>query len=211
MSQHVHSKAEPHNNRHRGHTVPTLSYTRAHQVLLEHWLCAAILTEVWRGLIKTGGEYTEAKAPRKKVQCPTAEGGCSRNEEKIIKNWISDSEMTVLLLTAHLFEIPACPSPAGRVMEDRMLPECGWSDRELMKMLHLRSLRGKKINYTTNIMNKNDRLHCKCTFDVLVHILDDAGECGHMLLCQRHAQVVADEIVPGFQHRGGDEVENTWG
>lgn len=81
-SQHVHSKAEPHNNRHWGHTVPTLSYTRVHQVLLEHWLCVAILTEVWRGLIETGGEYTEAKAPRKKVQCPTAEEGCSRNEEK---------------------------------------------------------------------------------------------------------------------------------
>lgn len=73
-------------------------------------------------------------------------------------------------------------------------------------MLHLRSLRGNKVNYTVNITNsdkyernkKKDTLQCLCTFDILVHILDDAGECSHMLLCERHAQVVADEIVPGF-------------
>lgn len=76
MSQQVQNKYQI---TQRCHTVPTLSYTLAHQALLEHWLCVAILTEVWRGLIKTGGEYTEAKAPRKKVQCPAAEGGYSGN------------------------------------------------------------------------------------------------------------------------------------
>lgn len=47
---------------------------------------------------------------------------------------------------------------------------------------------------------KNNILQCLGTFDILVHILDDAGERSHMLLGERHAQVVADEIVPGFQH-----------
>lgn len=59
--------------------------------------------------------------------------------------------------------------------------------------------------------HQNDTFHCICTFDVLVHIFDDAGERSHMLLCERNTQVVADEIVPGFQHWGGDEVENAGG
>lgn len=32
-----------------------------------------------------------------------------------------------------------------------------------------------------------------------------------MLLCKRHAQVVADEVVPGLQHWGGDEIQNARG
>lgn len=32
-----------------------------------------------------------------------------------------------------------------------------------------------------------------------------------MLLCKRHTQVVADEVVPGLEHGGGDEVQNTGG
>ncbi len=47
----------------------------------------------------------------------------------------------------------------------------------------------------------------KKTFDIFVDILDDAGEGGHVLLCEGHAQVVANEIVSGLQHGGGDEVQ----
>lgn len=32
-----------------------------------------------------------------------------------------------------------------------------------------------------------------------------------MLLRQRHAQVVADEVVPGLEHGGGDEVQDAGG
>lgn len=38
------------------------------------------------------------------------------------------------------------------------------------------------------------------TFDILVDIFDYAGECSHVLFCKRHAQVVADEVVPGLKH-----------
>lgn len=47
----------------------------------------------------------------------------------------------------------------------------------------------------------------KKTFDIFVDILDDAGEGGHVLLCERHAQIVANEIISGLQHGGGDEVQ----
>lgn len=152
MGQQVHSKYEPH-NRHRCHTVPTLSYTLVHQVLLEHWLCVAILTEVWRGLIKTEDECTEAKAPQKKVQCPTAEEGCSRNKNKKTFeqfNWQLWNDST-----DYLFEILTSPSPVGQGMEDQMLLGCGWNDRELMKMLRLRNLRGNNASYPTDIMNSH--------------------------------------------------------
>lgn len=46
-------------------------------------------------------------------------------------------------------------SPAGREMEDRMLPGCGWNDRALTKTLHPRSLRGNKVNNTTTITNSD--------------------------------------------------------
>lgn len=49
------------------------------------------------------------------------------------------------------------------------------------------------------------------TFDILVDIFDYAGECGHVLFCKRHAQIVADEVVPGLKHWRGDEVENRGG
>lgn len=47
-----------------------------------------------------------------------------------------------------------------------------------------------------NKAKKNIRHFAKHTFDILVHIFDDAGKCRHVLLCERHAQVVADEVVP---------------
>lgn len=54
-------------------------------------------------------------------------------------------------------------------------------------------------------------LFVKRTFDILVHIFDDAGKRRHVLLCERHAQVVADEVVPRLQHWGGDKIENAGG
>lgn len=32
-----------------------------------------------------------------------------------------------------------------------------------------------------------------------------------MLLSERHTQVVADEVVPGLEHGGGDEVQDAGG
>ena len=49
------------------------------------------------------------------------------------------------------------------------------------------------------------------TFHVFVHVLDDAGQRGHVLLRQGHTQVVADEVVPGLEHWGGDEVQDAGG
>ena len=49
------------------------------------------------------------------------------------------------------------------------------------------------------------------TFNIFVHIFDDAGQGGHVLLVERHAQVVADEVVPRLEHGGGDEVQDAGG
>lgn len=54
-------------------------------------------------------------------------------------------------------------------------------------------------------------VHPPPTFYIFVHILDDAGQRGHVLLRQGHAQIVADEVVPGLEHRGGDEVQDAGG
>lgn len=49
------------------------------------------------------------------------------------------------------------------------------------------------------------------TLNIFVHIFDDTGQSGHVLLGEGHAQIVADEIVPGLQHRCGDEIQNARG
>uniref|UniRef100_A0A2D4I155 Uncharacterized protein n=1 Tax=Micrurus lemniscatus lemniscatus TaxID=129467 RepID=A0A2D4I155_MICLE len=46
---------------------------------------------------------------------------------------------------------------------------------------------------------------------ILVHFFDDAGQGGHVLLRQRDAQVVANEIVLRVQHGGSEEVEDVGG
>lgn len=60
-------------------TVPRLSYTQAHLVLLAHWLCVAKSEEVWRGLITTEDECREARDPLKMERPLIVEEGCSVN------------------------------------------------------------------------------------------------------------------------------------
>ncbi len=72
-------------------------------------------------------------------------------------------------------------------------------------MLHVR----KSLNGSLNVWPELG-IKKHLTFDIFVDILDDAGEGGHVLLCEGHAQVVANEIVSGLQHGGGDKVQYAW-
>lgn len=71
----------------------------------------------------------------------------------------------------------------------------------MAKKLHVR----KSLNWNLNVRPRKEWGALK-TFDIFVDIFDDAGEGGHVLLREGHAQVVANEIISGLQHGGGDEV-----
>lgn len=50
---------------------------------------------------------------------------------------------------------------------------------------------------------------CPLTLEsVFVHLLDDAGQGGHVVLGKGDAQVVPDEVVARVQHRGRDKVQD---
>ena len=62
-----------------------------------------------------------------------------------------------------------------------------------------------------NAARKTPARHISCLLTlepILVHLLNDTGQCGHMVLWKRYTQIVSDKIVPGVQHGRGDEVQN---
>lgn len=51
--------------------------------------------------------------------------------------------------------------------------------------------------------------YCSLTLKpILIHFFDDASKRCHVLLRKRDAQVVANEVIPGVQHRRSDKVQN---
>lgn len=104
--------------------------------------------------------------------------------------------------------------PAKPEMEDLRWLGCGWSGTELKQTLHLKNLRNKNMTHSFSYFESYEQKRvflAKHTFDIFIHVFDDAGKRRHVLLCKRDADVVANEVVPGLQHWGGDEVQNAGG
>ena len=69
------------------------------------------------------------------------------------------------------------------------------------------SMQGTTLPAARKVSDRH--VSCLLTLEpILVHLLNDAGQCGHMVLWERDTQIVSDKIVPGVQHGRGDEVQN---